>query len=140
MKDVVGLWIDHREAVMVTVGDGKTAVTHIDSQVDKDHRLSGGSRSKTPYGPQDVASEQKFENRRMHQLDRFFEALEDRIRAAEQIFVMGPGEAKGEFVKHLRKTRELKDRIAGVETRDKMTENQIVADVKEFYGLARSVR
>lgn len=135
METRVGLWIDHRKAVLVTVKDGETAVTDIASNVEKDHRLAGGARSKTPYGPQDVASEHQLEERRMHQLNRFFADVEGHIQSAKQIYVMGPGEGKMEFVKHLRKSPVMKDRIAGIETCDKMTENQIVADVRAFYKL-----
>jgi stalled ribosome rescue protein Dom34 len=134
MKSIVGLWIDHREAVVVALDDEEAEVLHFESHVEKSHRLAGGSRSKTPYGPQDIAPEHKLEERRKHQLTRFFEGLKAHVRDADQIFIMGPGEAKLKFVRFLQQDHAAIQRIAGVETRDKMTDNQIIAAVVDFFG------
>jgi len=134
MNSVVGVWIDHREAVVVTVDEEEAEMVHVESHVEKSHRLAGGSRSNTPYGPQDIASEHRLEERRKHQLDRFFEGLTVHLRSAEQIFIMGPGEAKLKFVRHLHHDHAARQRVVGVETRDKMTDNQIVEAVEEFFA------
>lgn len=133
MKKQVGVWMDHREAIVVVVGAGGVDIHYVESNVEKSHRLAGGSRAETPWGPQDIASEHRIEERRMHQMVRYFDRLVKMIGAAEQLFIMGPGEGKGEFARHLQQIHELKGRIAGVESRDKMTENQIVQAVIAFY-------
>jgi hypothetical protein len=46
---------------------------------------------------------------------------------------MGPGEAKLEVEKVIRKYKSLHNRILKVETTDKMTKNQMIADVRDFY-------
>ena len=45
MPTKVGLWIDHRETVLVTIGDGGEETKRIDSGMEKHTRFSGGSRS-----------------------------------------------------------------------------------------------
>jgi stalled ribosome rescue protein Dom34 len=134
MNSVVGVWIDHREAVVVTVDEEETELIHVESRVEMSHRLSGGSRSKTPYGPQDIASEHRMEERRKHQLNRFFDGLMAHLRSPGQIFIMGPGEAKRKFVRYLQHDHGAGQRVAGVETRDKMPDNQIVEAVEEFFA------
>jgi hypothetical protein len=46
---------------------------------------------------------------------------------------MGPGQAKIEFEKMLKKHKSMKSRLIKVETADKMTKNQMIAHVKKFY-------
>jgi hypothetical protein len=46
---------------------------------------------------------------------------------------MGPGEAKIEFEKAIKKNKEMQRRILKVETAAKMTKNQMIAYVKNFY-------
>ena len=136
MNTQAGLWINHYEAIVVVLREKNVvAVTHLSSHVGKDHCRADGSCPPPHCDPQDVASAQQFENRRLHQLNRFFDDVIDSVCRAQQLFVMGPGEAKGQFVKHLRKINAMKDRNIAVETRDKMTETQITDAVMEFFGL-----
>jgi hypothetical protein len=46
---------------------------------------------------------------------------------------MGPGEAKIEFEKTVKKNKSMHNRILKVETADKMTKNQMIAYVRKFY-------
>jgi hypothetical protein len=54
------------------------------------------------------------------------------IRDAESILIFGHGEAKGELKKRLERNK-LGGRIVGVETMDKMTNNQIAAKVRQYF-------
>lgn len=128
--NTAGLWIDHREAVVVALREEEVvAITRIASHAEKDDR-----HTVAPDGAQDLTSGHPFKERRMHQFDRFFDDIVDYIRSAQRIFIMGPDEGKREFARHLQQIYTLKGRIAGVETRDKMTDNQIVAAVEEFFA------
>jgi hypothetical protein len=46
--------------------------------------------------------------------------------------IFGPGEAKGELQKRIKKNR-LGGRIVGIETVDKMTSRQIAAKVRRYF-------
>ena len=63
MNMEVGLWIDHREAVIVILIDGHEQMVVIESNMEKHVRPAGGSRSKSPYGPQDVMKEDSRERK-----------------------------------------------------------------------------
>jgi stalled ribosome rescue protein Dom34 len=65
-------------------------------------------------------------------LTNYYDEVISHIRDAESILIMGPGEAKREFVKRLG-SEGLGERIAGVETVDKMTDRQIAAIVREHF-------
>jgi len=128
------VWIDHEKAMIAPVGKEEAkAITRIDSNVEGHLRLSGGSRSKTPYGPQDISSEKRIEERRKHHMNRYYDKVIDLIQEAAKILILGPGEAKRELEKRMMESGDLATRIAMIEAADKMTERQLAAKVKEFF-------
>jgi len=125
MKKEVGLWIDHREAVLVTITDEGEKTTRIYSDIEVDAQFSGSSRSA---GSQDAENMQdrKYNNN----LGRYYDAIIGYIRDADSIQIFGPGEAKGELAKRL-KSKNLRKRIVSIETTDKLTDPQIAAKVRQ---------
>jgi microcompartment protein CcmK/EutM len=143
MKKYTGIWVDHKKAVIVTKKqtersyeeDTEIAVTQISSDVERKVRLAGGSRTRnTPWGPQDVAVDSKIEARQKQQLKKFYHQIIEFITDADKILIMGPGEAKLELKKEIEKSKALIPKIVGVHTSDKMTNNQIAAKVKSYFG------
>ena len=133
MKQSVGLWIDHRNAIVVTIKNDKEAVQVIESNVERRVRLAGGSRSPTPYGPQEVASESKRDEKYRHHLDAYYSEVIRVIRDADSILIFGPGEAKGELKKAIEESKDIGKRIVGVDSTDKMTQRQIAAKVRDYF-------
>jgi len=134
MKKNIGLWIDHEKAFVVSLAEGSEKIQKIVSGVESHIKTLGGSRSATPYSPQDVATERKLERRRKQHLHQYYQKIIDSIKDAGSIFIFGPGAAKTELEKELRKSRPLATSIAAIETADKMTENQILARVKKYFA------
>jgi hypothetical protein len=66
MSKYAGIWIDHEKTFVVSIIDNEESIEIIESNVEGRIRLSGGSRSQTPCGPQEVATEKKAEERRKH--------------------------------------------------------------------------
>ncbi|HUV77391.1 MAG TPA: hypothetical protein VMW06_04970 [Desulfobacterales bacterium] len=134
MKRKVGLWIDKKKAVIVRIEGENVTIQEIESGVEKHTRLKGGSRSATPYGPQEVSSEGRHDRRHQHALSEYYEELIGVIGDADKIYIMGPGETKGELKKAIEKIKHLANRITAVEAADKMTQRQIVAKVKDVFS------
>jgi len=132
MKRKVGLWIDHRKAVIVfLVGQGEE-IKVIKSNVEKQIRRSAVSRSGGPFESQAVPSDDHQQRQFTGHLDTYYNEVILCIRDSESILIFGPGEAKGELKKHLDRKR-LSERIVGIETTDKMTDHQIVAKVQQYF-------
>ncbi|MBN2323593.1 MAG: hypothetical protein JXQ30_07660 [Spirochaetes bacterium] len=129
----IGIWVDHEKAFIVRLIDGKAKLQKIESGAESHYHFSGGSRSKSPYGPQLVSSEHKYEERRTHHLKKYYRNIADHCKDMDRLFIFGPGEAKGELYKEIASSKELAGRIESPETVDKMTENQIVAEVKKHF-------
>lgn len=133
MSQEVGLWIDHRRAVVVFLVDGRTTSETILSNVEKHVRASGGSRSATVYGPQDVAPGDRVDRKFDQHLEKYYDRVARALQKAEAILIMGPGEAKHEFHKHLQKSKKATPPDIKVETTDKMTDPEIMARVREHF-------
>ena len=137
MKTKVGLWMDHRKAVIVVVSDKGEEIKLIVSKVEKQLRRSGGSPLKGPYEALQVPADDSREREFTGHLNIYYDAVVACIRDAEAILIFGPGEAKGELKKRL-KRKTLGRRIAGLETVDKMTDRQIAAKVRQRFTESRS--
>jgi hypothetical protein len=131
-----GLWIDHQKAVIVSLSQSGVSTHTIPSGVVGRTRMSGGSRSKTTYGPQDIASEKRRDARHRHHLDRYYDEVIENVSDAEEVLILGPGEAKKELKKRMERLKALSKRIVGVEVADKLTEKQLVSKVKVFFKYA----
>lgn len=127
MKKNIGLWIDHREAVIVVISDKGEQINRIKSDAEKQIRFAGGSR-KDGLQTTEAIRGKKLDT----QLGKYIDDVIAHIRDAEIIQIFGPGEAKDELVKRLEKD-EPKQRIVEIETMDKMTDNQIAAKVREHF-------
>jgi hypothetical protein len=132
MKKEIGLWIDHREAIIVILTDGGEEIKHITSSNGKHVRYSGSSHAKTPEGSKDVTSEDQRDRKFGNDLNKFYDEVIASIRGADSIQIFGPGEAKGELEKRI-EHEGLKARILAIETADKMTDRQISAKVREHF-------
>ncbi len=125
MKSEIGLWIDHRQAVIVVVTDAGEETKRIISNMEQHVRFSSGSSED---GSQEDVRDRQFGNR----LNSYYDEVIAVIRDADSIQIFGPGEAKGELEKRL-EHEGLKGRIVDIETVDKMTDRQIAAKVRERF-------
>ena len=141
MKKYVGIWLDHREAFVISLvkdqpfADGnQEMIERIESDIERRVKLSGGSRTrKTPYGPQEISVDSKQEDRFKLQMREYFKEILLRIIDADRILVFGPGEAKIELKKEIEKSKRFANIIKEIESADKMTKRQIAAKVRAFF-------
>ena len=132
MKKEIGLWIDHREAIIVVLTADTQETKYIKSGSGKHLRYSGSSHSKTPEGLKEVTSEDQRDRKFENTLNAFYDRVITAVRDAETIQIFGPGEAKGELEKRIGHAG-VKARILAVETVDKMTDRQIAAKVRQHF-------
>lgn len=141
MKKYVGIWLDRREAFVVSLvkaqppdEGSQEIIDRIESDMERRVRLSGGSRSrKTPYGPQEISVDGRQEERVKRELKLYYQSIMKKIEDADRIYIFGPGEAKVELKKEIEKIKELAVKVKKVESADKMTQRQIVAKVRTFF-------
>ena len=137
MNHKVGIWIDHKKAVIVSASaDGVTATT-LESEIGPHAHYSGRAGLQTSDGPHEGGGEKKYEQRYDHHLDQYYDEVVSQLGQPEALLIFGPGEAKLQLNERLSRSKALSERIVGIETTDKLTDPQIVAKVKEHYGIDR---
>jgi hypothetical protein len=132
MGTKVGLWIDHRKAMIVAVTDQGEEARLIISKAEKQLRRSGDSPLKGSYETLQVPADDSRQKTFTGHLNIYYDAVIAAMRDAESILIFGPGEAKGELRKRLEKDN-LGGRIVAIETVDKMTDRQIAAKVRQYF-------
>jgi len=125
MKKDIGLWIDHRKAVVVIVSDEGEEVREITSHMEKHVRYSDDT---SEGGSSEDIRDRQFGDH----LNTYYDAVIAAVHDGNTIQIFGPGEAKGELKKRL-ETSGFKGHILRIETVDKMTDRQIAAKVRERF-------
>lgn len=133
MSKQIGLWVDHKEAVLVSIEDGLTSVRRMESEVGTRFSPSGGWKAAGTSVAQSIVKEQTEDERRKHHLHAYYQELIKAVCAADEVFIFGPGAAKQELAKEIEKIKGVQVRIAAIETCDKLTEPQIAEKVKSFF-------
>lgn len=132
MKTEVGVWIDHRKAVIATIAGKHETLREVSSDMEKHVRYSGAAQ-------EDSAEDQR-DRRFSGHLNKYYDEVIAGLRGADAILILGPGEAKVELETRLAHEA-LGGRIVGVETVDKLTDRQIAARVRlRFLKSKRKLR
>ena len=126
----VGLWIDHKQAYLIWYKEGRVDV--IPSNIEPPEHFSGGTQLGGKLN-QKGDMELHHNDRYRLMLTKFYKQVVASLKDVNSIFIMGPGEAKVEFEKVLKRQKAMQKRLLKVETADKMTKNQMLAHVRKFY-------
>lgn len=135
MEKQVGVWVDHRTAVIVTIGEDKETVQVVHSLIEMQGYTSDGSGLRPEYGQQDKHADDTLQNQSSVHLKKYYNDIAAHIKNADFIMLMGPGEAKVELRKNLER-RMMNDKIVEVMPADKLTEREITLKVRAYYKKA----
>jgi len=135
MKKEIGMWVDHRRAVIVTLENNKETVQIILSNMENNTRFSSGSRSGTSNDVNVSTAEDIRDRQNDQHIAKYYAEIAFKIRETDSILIFGPGEAKVELASYL-KQEKFSGKIAGVEPVDSMTDRQISAKVHDFFVTA----
>jgi hypothetical protein len=131
MKTNAGLWIDHREAIIVKLTDKGVETKRIPSSAEQQLRRTGEPDSGR-FESQQVPADDSRQREYTGQLARFYDTVIAHLRECGPILIFGPGETKGELKKRFEKQAGSPHLIV-LETTDKMSEAQIVAMVRHHF-------
>lgn len=126
----VGLWIDHKQAYIIWYEQDRIEV--ILSNIEPPAHFSGGTQLGGKQN-QKGDTELRHNDRYKTQLAKYYQQVIAKLKEVDSIFIMGPGGAKIEFEKALKKHKDMQNRLLKSETADKMTMNQMIAHVRQFY-------
>lgn len=135
MSTELGVWIDHRKAVVVTIIGEEATAKEVLSEVEKQPRRSGDSPLKGSYEAVQVPADDRLQSVLTEHLNIYYDAVIDSFGDTNtaSIFIFGPGEAKNELERRL-EGKHLGGHIVGIETVDRMSDPQITAKVRQHFS------
>jgi hypothetical protein len=133
LNSKAGVWLDHREAVIVMTGAPDEHSVRVLSNVEKHPLRTGDSPLKGAYESRQVPADDKRQRALTGELNHYYDAIIAAMGDAQSLLIFGPGEAKGELKRRL-ESKGLGSRVAAIETVDKMTDLQIGAKVRQYFS------
>ena len=128
MSIKVGVWVDHKQAILVLVKDAGKEIKKIASGIETPVQ-SGANHS---YTRNDFVPEDRLERKLDSQLQKFYDEVIVSLKGAESLLILGPCEAKGQLHKRL-KSKKIRGLLVELETADKMTDRQLAAKVAQHF-------
>jgi len=133
-RKLVGVWLDGSKAVVVSISGRDSAVSTIASGIETHARIEGETNQAGRFGNQFVEDERSKELRIGDMENDYLERVFEEVSAADQLLVFGPALMKKKFEKLYNSETGPKPNLRAVEPADSMTENQIAAYVRDFFG------
>ena len=133
-KKQTGVWIDFSQAIIITLFDGKENITEIKSGIENKVYHDDEGHKGTFSGSRHGFNEQKFNERSKNQLNSFLNNVLSQVKESDELFIFGPAETKTKLqdIIYHQKLIDI-HKLKSVQTASKMTPNQILANVKNFY-------
>lgn len=118
MSSYIVLWLDHDQASIYDFKTQEPEITHMHNRHHMNHHNVG-----------------RQVHEKLEEQKKFFHEVQDKVLVAKGVLILGPSTAKHEFVSYVKDHhgKGLADRILGVETMDKASDNQIVALSRKYF-------
>ena len=130
MATKIGLWMDERQALIVSVTNMSAKITKVKSVI-KDEMFAVNAVSGDSGAKQDPAAAHRNRIKIKKALDPYYDGIIDNIWDAREMFIFGTGEAKYELKNRLEKS-DLARRIVVIEDTDKMDDYQIIDKMSQY--------
>ncbi len=130
MKHYIGLWIDHRRAVIVSFSSTGDDVNVITSGVEK-HPSRDPAESEA-FESQDAQADDVRERKFVQHLNPYYDEVIARVGDASSLLIMGPAQAKTEL-RHRLELKKPGTRKIHLAPAAKMSDAQVVAKVREYF-------
>lgn len=131
----VGIWIDQKEANLITLTKkavhSKTIYSDIESRV----RIEGEKKQFGRFGDQYLVDEKGKENRLKEYTQKYLVRVAKELSKADEILLFGPAQMKLKLEKLISGMPELAVKMRETKTTENMTHNQKLAYVKDFYEI-----
>ena len=135
MNQKIGVWIDHQKAVIVFASADSVTARTLESKIGPHARHSGRAGYPTPDGPSEGSGERDYEARYDQHLNRYYDEVIAESGQPDSLLIFGPGEAKLQLAERLTHSTTKPAHPVAIETTDKLTDPQIVAKVRDHYGI-----
>ena len=129
----IGVWIDQKEANIITLerdGDySKTIYSDIETRI----RIEGEKKQFGRFGDQYLVDEKGKENRVKEYTQKYLLRVVKELGKADEILLFGPAQTKFRLEKLISEIPEMLIKLKDIKTTENMTHNQKSAYVRDYY-------
>ena len=134
----VGIWIDQKEAHIITLSENKVYSKTIYSDIETRIRYDGEKKQFGRFGDQFLVDEKGKKNRIEEYTQRYLMGVLKELKNADEIVLFGPAQTKSKLEKVILNDPGVAPKLKAVKISDNMTQNQKIAYVKDFYKSNKS--
>jgi hypothetical protein len=131
----MAVWLDHKRALVVTACDRNVTTDTVEFEETPMSRPGGGLRATPVSGAHGVDPDQRRDARHAQHLQRYYDRIIELLARADQVHLMGPGQAKLELKQRIQAHKPLARIPVALETVDRLTDAQVVARAREIFGV-----
>ncbi len=128
-----GIWIDSKKAMIIDPKESR--IKTLDSGIESRERFEGETEQEGRFGAQFVNKEKVKKNRQQHQVKKFMHTIIHETSNIETVVLFGPSQMKVKLAKELENLPGNTIRVAGVEAAQKLSDNQLIAWVKDYFNI-----
>ncbi len=129
----VGIWLDQKEANIITLLDKTQDYKTIYSDIETRERFDGESKKFGRFGDQYLNNEKGKKNKIEELTNRYLQNILKNIKSADEILIFGPAQTKAKLKKQINEDSRLSSKLLEVNISENMTENQKIAYVKKYF-------
>lgn len=133
MKKNIGIWLDSKQAFIINLSNGNHTIKTIESNIEFRERVEGESKKFGRFGGQYITYEKNRENKQAFQTNEFIKNLLKELTNCDSFVIFGPSKMKKILKKEIKNNMLLAPKLLGVFKSDQLTENQMVAWVKDYF-------
>jgi hypothetical protein len=134
MKKNIGIWIDTKYAYVIKLSETSHSIKKIESNIETRERIQGESKKYGRFGGQYLTYEKNRENKRQLETNNFIKNLLKELLNANSIVLFGPANMKKILEKEIESNMQIANKLKGTFNSEQLTENQMVAWVKDFFN------
>jgi hypothetical protein len=121
----LGIWIDRKKAVIVSVTRDHSVLTRLRSTVRPHGRYHG----------RDSGGERKYEARHEQGLTHYLDAVARHVERGDEVLILGPGETKRALARRIGQIKSLTGVATGAAAADKISDTDLVTTIRKRYRL-----
>lgn len=133
MATKAGVWIDHKQAIVVLLTDGGEQTKKIAFDIGQRVQTKGKSPAKHKHTRNDFIPDDRLERKTASDRQDYYDDVIAGIQGADALLILGPAEAKTELSQRLA-AKKVKGLAVALETADKMTDRQLLAKVRQSFA------
>jgi hypothetical protein len=129
----IGVWIDQKEANIITLERGGDYSKTIYSDIETRIRIEGEKKQFGRFGDQYLVDEKGKENRVKEYTQKYLHRVLKELSKADEILLFGPAQTKFKLEKLISEIPEMVIKLKDIKTSENMTHNQKSAYVRDYY-------